>query len=162
MQKLLISWVCGASLLATGCSTIKNVGDVIPNALDKMPLIYRQNIQQGNVLNQEQIDKLQPGMSKTQVRYIMGTPMLIDVFHQNRWDYIYTMKEGADPQTQKRVALFFEDDQLARIEGDLRPIPAAEQEPVEKETVVDVPDYSGKNKGIFTRALETVGIESDD
>ncbi|MES9872142.1 MAG: outer membrane protein assembly factor BamE [Candidatus Sedimenticola sp. 6PFRAG7] len=161
MRKLLIYWVCGASLLA-GCESAQKVGDAIPNALNEMPLIYRIDVQQGNVLTQETLNKLQPGMTKSQVRYLMGTPMLVDAFHQNRWDYIYSMKEGGDERDQERVALFFENDRLVRIEGDLRPQPETDPMQVEEEAVITVPDHVPQEKGIMTRVMETVGLESEE
>lgn len=164
MQKLLIYWVCGASLLLTGCSTVKDVSNAIPDALNRLPLVHRPDIQQGNVVSQESIDKLKPGMSKSQVSYLLGTPMLVDVFHQDRWDYLYSMKPGNEELTQERVALYFSDDRLIRIEGDFRPQPAAERTDAqpEDETIISVPDYTGDRKGLFSRALESVGIKSDD
>lgn len=163
MQKLLIYWVCGASLLVTGCSTVKDVGNAIPEALNRLPLIHRPDVQQGNVVSQDAINKLKPGMSKSQVNYLLGTPMLVDVFHQDRWDYLYSMKPGNEEPTQERVALFFEDDRLVRIEGDYRPQPdtASTEAKREEESVISVPDYTGDRKGIFSRALETVGIASE-
>ncbi|MCW8945625.1 MAG: outer membrane protein assembly factor BamE [Sedimenticola sp.] len=164
MQKLLIYWVCGASLLATGCSSIKEASNAIPDALNKLPLIHRPDIQQGNVVSQESINKLKPGMSKSQVSYLLGTPMLVDVFHQDRWDYYYSMKQGNEERVQQRVALHFADDRLTRIEGDYRPQSATEETKAvaEEETVITVPDYTGDRKGIFTRALESVGINADE
>ncbi|OOZ36235.1 outer membrane protein assembly factor BamE [Solemya velesiana gill symbiont] len=161
MRKLLIYWVCGASLLA-GCESAQKVSDAIPNALDEMPYVYRVDVQQGNVVNQEMINKLQPGMSKSQVRYLMGTPMLIDTFHQNRWDYIYSMQEGKEERVQKRVALHFEQDRLVSIEGDLRPQPEPDPVQVDEENVITVPDYTPQKKGIVTRMLDSVGLESDE
>ncbi len=164
MQKLLIYWVCGASLLAAGCSTVKGVGDAIPNALNRLPLIHRPDVQQGNVVTQESINKLKPGMSKSQASYLLGTPMLVDVFHQDRWDYLYSMKPGNKEITQKRVTLYFADDRLIRIEGDYRPEPtaAASETKPEDETIISVPDYTGDRKGLFSRALESVGIDADN
>lgn len=161
MQKLLIYWVCGASILISGCSTIDKMGSAVPRALDKMPLIHRPDIQQGNVITQDTINKLRPGMTKNQARYVMGTPMLVDVFHQDRWDYIYSMQPGGEERIQKRISLFFSDDRLVRIEGDYRPLTATEDPlKVDKDAIISVPDYTGR-KGIFSRALEKVGIESD-
>ncbi len=67
------------------------------------------------------IDLLRPNMNKTKVKYIMGTPLLIDVFHQNRWDYIYSVQAGGEDRKQKRISLFFENDTLAGVQGDFRP-----------------------------------------
>jgi len=120
--------------------------------------MYKIDIQQGNVVDQEMVNSLKPGMSKSQVRYVMGTPILVDVFHQNRWDYIYSMKKAAVQKEKKRVSLFFKDDRLERLEGDIKPQPPEEITTVREATAYEVPDYEGK-KGIFTRAFEAVGLE---
>lgn len=161
MQKLLIYWVCGASLLVTGCSTIKEISDALPDALDRLPLIHRPDVQQGNVVTQEAINRLEPGMSKSQVNYLMGTPVLIDVFHQDRWDYLYRMKKGNAEAVQKALSLHFSDDRLVRIEGDFRPQPESEEARIkrEQEAVISVPDYTDDRKGVFIRVLESVGVE---
>lgn len=164
MQKLLIYWVCCASLLTSGCSTFESVSDAIPKALDKLPLVYRPDIQQGNVITQEQINELKPGMSKSQVQYIMGTPMLVDVFHQDRWDFLFSMKEGSNDRVQEHVSLLFNDDRLTQIEGDYRPVPPQQEKAeIDKETVVTVPDYTGdRDEGIIYRMLKSVGVKTDE
>ncbi|AKH19885.1 outer membrane protein assembly factor BamE [Sedimenticola thiotaurini] len=164
MQKLLIYWVCGASLLLAGCSTVKDISNAIPDALNRLPLVYRPDIQQGNVVSQEAINNLKPGMSKSQVSYLLGTPMLVDVFHQDRWDYFYSMKTGNEEIKQERVTLYFVDDRLTRIEGDYRPEPTDEliETKPEDELIISVPDYTGDDQGIFSRVLESVGIEPDE
>ncbi len=90
-------------------------------SMPSMPSIYRADIHQGNIIEQEKINQLKPGMNKRQVRHIMGTPLLIDTFHQERWDYFYSLKQDGEMQDQKRVSLFFEGNQLVRLEGDLIP-----------------------------------------
>ncbi len=80
---------------------------------------YRMEVQQGNILTQEKVNKLKTGMSTREVRYVMGSPLLIDPFHPQRWDYYYSLQNsGKDPQP-RHIALFFRDDRLIRIEGDL-------------------------------------------
>lgn len=162
MQKLLIYWVLGASVGLSGCSTVGKVGDSFTNALDRMPFVYRLDIQQGNMIDQEMVDKLQIGMTKTQVRYLLGTPLLVDTFHLERWDYIYRMKDGGEEAEQTRISLSFEDDRLSRIDGDLQPQPQDPNAEVDKETVASVPDYEPQKKGIVTRVMETVGLKSDE
>jgi len=161
MQKLLIYWVLGASLTLGGCSTINEWGDAITPSLDNVPLMYRPEIQQGNVISQEAINQLRPGMAKRQVRYLLGTPILVDVFHQERWDYIYTLKPNAELREQQRLALFFEGDKLGRIEGDFRPLPS-DPMAVQEETVVSVPDYTEREKGFIDRTLEKIGIKDEE
>ena len=158
MRKLLIYWVWGATLALAGCSTIDEVGGYIPRALEHTPLMYKIDIQQGNVIDQAMINDLKPGMSKSQVRYIMGTPLLVDVFHQDRWDYLYIFKKAGKLTERKRVTLLFEDDRLVRLEGDLRPQPPEQITTVREAVVHEVPDWEEK-KGIVTRALEAVGLE---
>jgi outer membrane protein assembly factor BamE len=104
---------------------------------------YRMDIVQGNVVTQEQAAKIKPGMSRAQVRDILGSPMLTDVFHADRWDYVFTIKrQGTEPQRRDVVA-FFKGDQLDRLEAkDLpterefvaaisRPIAVSRKQPIE-------------------------------
>lgn len=166
MPKLLIFLLCAATALMSGCSTVgdglKSLGgvtDIVPNALNETSLIYRPTIQQGNVVSQEQVNELRPGMTKRQVRFLLGTPMLTDVFHANRWDYAFTQGVGSKPTDRRRVTVFFENDRLVRITGDLRPQPPEERKEVKQEVVVTVPDWEPPDKPLWKRALETVGIE---
>lgn len=85
---------------------------------------YKIDIQQGNVVTQEMVSKLKPGMTRAQVRFIMGAPLITDVFHANRWDYVYRYQKAGKVTEERRVALIFEQDVLKRIEGDV--VPAAE------------------------------------
>ena len=169
MRKLLICCAMSASLLTAGCGTVDTVkgwgtvvGDAIPNIFNGMPLMYRQDIQQGNIVTQEMINKLHPGMARRQVKYIMGTPILIDVFHQDRWDYYYSMRKGGNTPIQERVSLYFQDNKLTKIEGDYRPLPTSSILEKEKEVVVQVPDYEAQEKGFFSRTLEKIGLVEDD
>lgn len=82
---------------------------------------YRPDVQQGNWITSEQVAQLQVGMTREQVRFILGTPTLQDIFHANRWDYPYMNKPGYGDQTERRFTAWFENDQLARWEGDQQP-----------------------------------------
>jgi outer membrane protein assembly factor BamE len=80
---------------------------------------YRPEIQQGNFVSQDLVSQLKPGMTREQVGFLLGTPLLTDIFHADRWDYVY-MREASDGRReQRRVALFFSDNKLARMEGDI-------------------------------------------
>lgn len=104
---LLSSFSLTAFLAVAGCS---------------FPGVYKVDIQQGNVVTQDMIDQLRPGMTRRQVRFIMGNPMIIDTFHPNRWDYVYSMQPGGGERRQERVSLEFDDqDRLTSIAGDFRP-----------------------------------------
>jgi outer membrane protein assembly factor BamE len=84
------------------------------------------------------VDQLRPGMNKRQVIYIMGSPMLDDVFHKNRWEYLYSDQPSGEDRVQKQITLFFDDDKIVGIQGDFRPSAT----PVVKssnEVTVDIP-----------------------
>ena len=91
----------------------------------KIPRVYKLSIQQGNVITQEMVDRLKPGMTRNQVEFVMGKPVLADPFKQDQWVYVYTL-EVPDYFTQKfKMVLTFEDDTLATIAGDYVPQDAA-------------------------------------
>jgi outer membrane protein assembly factor BamE len=81
--------------------------------------VYKMDIHQGNILDEDKVKRLRLGMSENEVRFLLGSPMLVDVFHQNRWDYIYYNKPGKGEPEQRRISLFFEGGRLARIEPPL-------------------------------------------
>lgn len=101
-------------------------------------VIYRPSIQQGNALSQETIDQLQPGMTKRQVNYLMGTPLIQDVFQKDRWDYVYTNAPSDADYDQQRLTLLFDDDHLVGVEGDFRPS-GESKFPVAHDSVLNVP-----------------------
>lgn len=78
--------------------------------------IYKVDIPQGNVLTAEMRENLKPGMTKRQVRYVLGSPAVIDPFHPERWDYIYSLRKGSGEFQQERLSLTFSEDRLLRIE----------------------------------------------
>jgi len=86
-----------------------------------VPLItpYKLDVQQGNVVTQEMVARLQPGMTRSQVRFTLGTPLVVDPFRADRWDYVYMfMKQGVVTE-QRRIVVIFKDDKLLHIEGDV-------------------------------------------
>ena len=83
--------------------------------------MHKVTIQQGNVITQQMIDKLKPGMTRNQVAFIMGQPVLKNTFDANRWDYVYTIEVPGRFQQDRRVSLFFDGDLLSYFTGDLRP-----------------------------------------
>jgi len=80
--------------------------------------IYKLDIQQGNLFNKNLVDSLKPGMSKRQVTLVMGSPSIVSPFDQNRWDYVSTLRKGNGRMATKDLTLYFENDALAKIEGD--------------------------------------------
>ena len=118
----------------TGCETV----------LNHLPGVYTIDIEQGNMIDQSMVDQLRPNMTKRQVLYIMGSPMLADSFHQKRWDYLYSEQPGGEARMQKRISLFFEGDALVGVQGDMHPsmMPVVKQS---AETTVDVPKRELEN-----------------
>jgi outer membrane protein assembly factor BamE len=82
---------------------------------------HRIDIRQGNMVTQEMVSQLKPGQTKDQVRFILGTPMVADMFHADRWDYVYRFVPGRNPDDmQKRhLVVFFENGKLVRVDGDV-------------------------------------------
>jgi outer membrane protein assembly factor BamE len=82
--------------------------------------VYKIDTQQGNVVTQEMVDKLKPGMTRGQVRFVLGTPLIVDPFHQDRWDYFYYFKKGRELVGQaRRLTVMFKNDLLVGVNGDL-------------------------------------------
>ena len=79
--------------------------------------VYRINIQQGNFLDQAAVEQVKPGMTRSQVHYLLGTPMVADSFDKERWDYIYYLKKGRSNKVDsRRVTVYFEGDKVARLD----------------------------------------------
>lgn len=101
------------------------------------PSVYKIDIQQGNVVTQDMLSRLKPGMTRSQVRFVLGTPLVTDAFHPGRWDYVYRYQKAGKLTEQRHITAVFENDVLARIEGDVVPAgsgkPAAEAAPVENQ-----------------------------
>lgn len=87
----------------------------------KIPSVHRITVQQGNVITQEMIDRLKPGMTRSQVIFVMGEPVFRNTFNDKRWDYIYTIEVGDQYSDDKRVSVYFENDLLAYFTGDYAP-----------------------------------------
>lgn len=85
------------------------------------PGVYKISIPQGNIITQDMVDQLRPGMTKRQVIFVMGTPLVRDPFHQDRWDYVYNFQPGGGIRGQERVSVFFVEDALTNFTGDFIP-----------------------------------------
>jgi len=97
------------TLLVAGCNYV--------------PLLtpYKIDIQQGNVVTQEMVARLKPGMTRSQVRFTLGTPLVVDPFRSDRWDYVFLYSKQGVVTEQRRIVVVFKDDKLERIEGDAVP-----------------------------------------
>jgi outer membrane protein assembly factor BamE len=108
-------------LWLAGCSSLRSAvpGNLSsPETMFGLLKPYRMEVVQGNVVTQEVMAQIQPGLGRAQVRDILGTPLLADVFHDNRWDYVFTIaRQGVTPQ-QRRVTVFFKNNVVERFEAD--------------------------------------------
>jgi outer membrane protein assembly factor BamE len=127
-RKLLISLLPLA--LAAGCARV-------PDAVPQIVKPYRITIQQGNYVTREMVEQLKPGMTREQVRYILGTPLLTDIFHADRWDYVFYRDAPGGKREQRNFSVIFEDGKLARVVGDL--LPSEPVQPAAKPAPAPVP-----------------------
>lgn len=115
--------ICAIAVLliaATGCSNVPMLPTLQP---------YRIDVQQGNYVTQDMLVKLKPGMSRSQVRFALGTPLVVDPFRNDRWDYFYMLHKAGTLAERRVVTVVFKGDELLRIEGDVvaaAPVPASE------------------------------------
>ena len=117
IQKLLV--VAAACAALTSCSS-STLGKSLANPVNWITP-YKVDVIQGNFVAKEQVEQLQSGMSRDQVKAVLGTPLLTSLFHADRWDYVFTLKrQGVEPQSF-RYTVFFKGDQLERFFGDVMP-----------------------------------------
>ncbi|WP_435531678.1 outer membrane protein assembly factor BamE [Ramlibacter cellulosilyticus] len=111
--------LAAAAFLAalTGCSTVDGYSRSLVNTLTP----YKVEVVQGNFISREQVEALQKGMSREQVRNILGTPLVTSLFHGDRWDYVFTLKRRGVDEQKRHLAVFFKDDLMDRVEGDPMP-----------------------------------------
>ncbi len=112
------------ALSALAVSLLSACGSFNGSSLMTAITPYKAEVVQGNFVSKEQVDALRPGMSRTQVREILGSPLLTSVFHADRWDYVFTIRrQGVDAQARK-LAVFFKGDDLEKFDGDTMPTEA--------------------------------------
>ena len=109
LRNLSIVAAIALSLILAGCSLPKL----------RLPRVHKLTVQQGNVITQDMVDQLRPGMSRTQVAYIMGEPVFRNSFNENRWDYIYYLRIGREDATFKRwISIIFDGNNVSEIVKD--------------------------------------------
>jgi outer membrane protein assembly factor BamE len=113
--------------------------------LTQMGCVYRMPIQQGNFLEPQVVDRLEVGMTRAQVRYLLGTPMVPDTFDADRWDYLYYLKRGRiHAPVQTRLTVYFAGDKVARFEkAGTQAAPKTDLEPVQPNQPAPQPQNSG-------------------
>ena len=110
-----------AAALTAGCATIDTYAPTLRSFG-----VYKLDINQGNYISQDMVDKLKVGQSRQQVRLILGTPLLVTVFRDDRWDYSYLFNRQGRTVEQRNFTVYFVDDKVARWEGDEAPPSTAE------------------------------------
>jgi len=129
---------------------------------------YKIDVQQGNVLTQDMVAQLKPGLSKDQVRFLLGTPVLMDMFHANRWEYVYRMQKGNGAIEMRQFSAFFDaNDKLVRVGGDVAAAQSVDIAgvPESKSREIDLGSIAPgsvapplEEKGFFGRMMESVGF----
>ncbi len=111
-------FLIGASMAAlAGCSSLNGASNRIAGIVKP----YKVDVVQGNFVSREQVQALQPGMSRQQVREILGTPLVTSLFHADRWEYVFTLKRAGEEIQTRKLTVFFKGDVLDRSEGDEMP-----------------------------------------
>lgn len=162
MQKLHILLALVASLTLVGCATKQDgAPQYQESTLNKLPFVYQMTIQQGNIITEEMVDRLEPGMTRSQVRYLLGTPMLTDLFHQDRWYYTYTIRLPHREMEKKPLVVYFDGDVMTRVEGFTTPNPARLEGREPEDIIVSVPDWDG-DSGLVQKTIKALGIEDKE
>jgi len=144
--------------VVSGCSSV-------PRIVNE----YKIDVQQGNVLNQDMVSQLKPGLTKDQVRFILGTPVLMDMFHANRWDYVYRLQKGNTGAVEMRkFSTYFDaSDKLIRVAGDVTAAQASDEAagPENRMRELDLGSVAAdavapplEEKGFFGKMMESVGF----
>ncbi|MBS0611472.1 MAG: outer membrane protein assembly factor BamE [Comamonadaceae bacterium] len=106
-----------ATVLAAGLAGCAGTGERIANVITP----YKVSVVQGNFVSREQVQALQPGMGRQQVREILGTPLMVSVFHGDRWEYVFTLKRPGLEAQMRKLTVFFKDGVMDHVEGDEMP-----------------------------------------
>lgn len=146
-------------LTLLGCSGFER--PILPDpTYAKLPFVHRIDIQQGNVVSQEMVAQLQLGMDKKKVLYVMGTPIIQDTFNSQRWDYIYMFQPEGEAVERRQITLWFENDVLASIGGDVTPAAGRLVVDTRQDTTVEVPGFH--RKGVLGKIKDSIPFVGDD
>lgn len=137
------SFVVGLSAIAvlSGCSFSDIASSVNPHRID---------IRQGNYVDQNMLSNLRKGMTRDQVRFVLGTPLVVDIFREDRWDYVYLFQPGRGEGERRLISVFFVDDLLDHVTGDVEAGGAGAEAPearaAERSRVIEVAPQEGKRR----------------
>ncbi|MCC6869236.1 MAG: outer membrane protein assembly factor BamE [Burkholderiales bacterium] len=137
------------------CSTQSSFTQTLDNYLPIITQfgVYRIDINQGNYLSQDMVDKLKEGQTKAQVRATLGTPLITSVFRDDRWDYVYQFQRGGRMREHRQFTVYFKDDLLARWEGDEMPQSAQELNRIAASRAMPTDPY-GQDAGMMGKVLD--------
>ena len=145
--RLALAIVCALPLLAA-CSTWR---DYVPDM--RRFGVYKLDINQGNYITQDMVEKLKEGQTKQQVRLILGTPLVVSAFRDSRWDYVYEYTRQGKVVEQRKFFVYFTDDKLARWEGDELPVSAAQLNRIAADRAL-APEAGAGEKSAWERFLD--------
>ncbi|NMG43476.1 outer membrane protein assembly factor BamE [Aromatoleum toluvorans] len=138
MRVLILPAVVAVAGLMAGCSFTSLTNHLNPHRVD---------VRQGNYVDQEMVARLKKGMTREQVRFALGTPLVTDIFHSDRWDYVYIFRPGRGDPQQRVLSVFFDGDKLDRVSGDVQsgdaPAAAAASQ-TERARVIEIPPAANK------------------
>jgi len=129
MRFLMLPALVAGSVLLAGCSF-----DTLTSGVDP----YRIDVRQGNYVDQKMVSQLRKGMTRDQVRFVLGTPLVVDAFRQDRWDYVYLFRPGRGEELRRTISVFFVGDVLDRLEGDVVGGEASAEAPAERARVIEI------------------------
>lgn len=120
--------ILGCVSLTAGCQTLSNIGSGVTSGMSAVtgwaPTFlapYRPDVHQGNIVTQEMVEQLRLGMTREQVRFMLGTPLLTSEFHKDRWEYVYYLNPRRGPVQNRRLSVVFKDNRLERFVADEMP-----------------------------------------
>jgi outer membrane protein assembly factor BamE len=140
--------VAFAAPIVTGCSTISTYFPVMDHFG-----VYKLDINQGNYLSQDMVDKLKVGQTRPQVKATLGTPLITSAFRDDRWDYVYEYSSAGRLREHRQFTVYFKDDLLARWEGDEMPQSAQDLNRVAATRALPVDPY-GQDAGIIGKIID--------
>ena len=106
-----------AAAFLAGCGSMQDVSRSVADVITP----YKVEVVQGNFISKEQVQALQPGMAREQVRQILGTPLVSSLFHGDRWDYVFTLRRKGIEAQRRQLTVWFKEDRMDRVEGDPMP-----------------------------------------
>jgi len=147
-------------LLLAGCSAPQMPSMHWLPSKDNLPFVHKIEVQQGNVVTQDMLAQLRSGMDKKKVTFIMGSPIVQDTFNADRWDYIFTHQPGGERPERRLVTLYFVDDKLESVGGDVAPASGELVATLHHDLTVRVPRFKPKN--FVERVVDKIPFTGDD